>query len=401
MKTRKIVSMILAAAMMLSLTGCYATVDEKTGTLQLQVKVDELTTQDLDDFAKAVSETEASDILSPAENEAELEYWSEDSEVAASIREYVEMATDETSDGFIPVEDRLAVFDLDGTIIGELYPSYFEYMMFIHRALHDDTFEAPDDMREFAEALEQGVYGGKMPEGHERLHAKYAGQSYAGMTIEEMKEYTREFMESPADGFTNLKKGDAFYLPMVSLVKYLTANDFTVYIVSGSDRTLVRALIKDKLPVPENRVIGMSYTMVATGQEDTDGLTYVYTSDDDVILGGDLIIKTIKMNKVSEIALEIGKVPVLSFGNTSGDQSMAQYTVNNTEYEGRAYMLMCDDLIREHGNMDKANAMKQMCNECGFIPVSMRDDFTTIYGDDVEAVPYEGVELSEALEPAA
>ncbi|MCR5733269.1 MAG: hypothetical protein K6G22_01560 [Lachnospiraceae bacterium] len=416
MRIKRLIVSVLCAAVALSMTGCY--VDPETGAIQIDVNIDSETADALSDIAaglyaagettevtddtKEITDTpdDLTDDVSEDEK-AELRYWTEDSKAAASIREYVERATDENSDGFIPVEDRIAVFDLDGTIIGELYPSYFEYMMFIHRALHDDTYEAPDDMREFAQALEEGVYGGKKPDNHERLHAKYAGQSYAGMTIDEMKAYTKEFMQTKADGFTNLKKGDAFYWPMVSLVEYLTANDFTVYIVSGSDRTLVRALIEDKLPIPANRVIGMSYTMVATGQEDTDGLEYIYTSDDDVILGGDLIIKTIKMNKVSEIALEIGKVPVLSFGNTSGDQSMAQYTVNNTQYEGRAYMLMCDDLEREHGNMEKADAMKQMCDECGFIPVSMRDDFATIYGDDVEAVDYEGVELEEVLEPAA
>ena len=324
---------------------------------------------------------------------AELEYWTEDSAAAASIKEYVETVTDESSDKFIPVEDRIAVFDLDGTLMGELYPSYFEYMMFIHRALHDSTYICPAYIADFAKELEAGVYSGKQPDNPERQHAKYAGQAYMGMTPEELMDYTREYMKTPADGFTNLTKGDAFYLPMVSLVKYLEANDFTVYIVSGSDRTVARALVKDKLGIPENRVIGMTYNFVATGQHLKDGLEYVYTKDDEVVLGGDLIIKTIKMNKVSKIAEEIGKVPVLSFGNTAGDQSMAQYTVNNDRYETKAFMLLCDDLVREHGNMDKADAMKQMCDECGFEPISMRDDFATIYGDDVEAVDYEELEV--------
>ncbi|MCR4907528.1 MAG: haloacid dehalogenase-like hydrolase, partial [Lachnospiraceae bacterium] len=320
--------------------------------------------------------------------EASLSYWSEGSAAAASIEEYVKSATDEASDKYIPVEDRIAVFDLDGTIIGELYPSYFEYMMFIHRALYDDTFTAPSDMKEFALALEEGIKTGNMPEGNKTLHAKYAGQAYAGMTIEEMKDYTKAFMMSKADGFENLTRGDAFYAPMVSLVKYLDANDFTCYIVSGSDRTLVRAVIEDTLPIPENRVIGMSYTMVATGQNGEDGLEYVYSKDDEVILGGDLIIKTIKMNKVSEIALEIGKVPVLAFGNSSGDISMAQYTVNNPDYEGKAYLVLCDDLEREHGSPEKADSMKKTCEEKGFETISMRDDFATIYGDEVKVTDY-------------
>lgn len=330
-----------------------------------------------------------------------LEGWSADSRAAALIREYVGRVTDAAGAAFIPVEDRLAVFDLDGTLMGERYPAYFEYMMFIHRALHDGGYEAPPEMRAFAEALETGVYCGQWPKNHERLHAKFAGMAYAGMTPEELMAYTREYMRSQADGFRGLARGDAFYRPMVSLVRYLEANGFTVYVVSGSDRSVARALVKDALGIPENRVIGMSYTMVAAGQDGTDGLEYVYTKDDEVVLGGELIVKTIKMNKVSAIAQEIGKVPVLSFGNTAGDQSMAQYTVNNGRYETRAYMLLCDDLVREHGDLEKAGAMERMCEECGFEPVSMRDDFGTIYGGEVEVVPYEGLEVEGVGKEAA
>ena len=318
----------------------------------------------------------------------ELTDWTKDSAAAASLKSYVKRTTNKNSKSFIPVRDRIAVFDLDGTIIGELYPSYFEYMMFIHRALYDETYQAPEDMKEFAKALEEGIATGSLPEGNELLHAKYAGLAYKGMTPGQLKAYTRDFMNSKADGFTHLTRGQAFYKPMVSLVEYLTANDFTCYIVSGSDRTVVRGLIAGKLPIPANHVIGMSYTMTATGQGDADGLDYVYSKDDNVVLDGDLIIKTIKMNKVSAIALEIGKVPVLSFGNSSGDVSMAQYVENNPRYEGKAYMLCCDDLVREHGNMKKADDMRMTCLERGFEPISMRDDFATIYGKKVSITDY-------------
>ncbi len=376
--------MLITAGMLVSLAGCASVTmsmpEERVAEAEADVEK---------------TETEAADDTVDAGKKAELEYWTEDSVAAASIRDYVARVTDEDSDAFIPIEDRLAVFDMDGTLIGELYPSYFEYMMFIHRALHDDTYTAPQFMTDFATELEADVYSGKQPDNPERRHAKFAGLAYVGMTPDELMDYTREYMKTPADGFTNLTKGDAFYWPMVSLVKYLEANDFTVYIVSGSDRTVARALVKDKLGIPENRVIGMTYDYIASGQNMTDGLDYVYTKDDKVILGGNLVIKTVKMNKVTKIAEEIGKVPVLSFGNTAGDQSMAQYTVNNDQYETKAYMLMCDDLEREHGNMDKANAMKKMCEECGFEPVSMRDDFATIYGDDVKVTDYEELEVEK------
>ena len=55
------------------------------------------------------------------------------------------------------------------------------------------------------------------------------------------------------------------------------------------------------------------------------------------------------MNKVSAIETEIGKKPVLSFGNSSGDTSMANYVINDNEYEALAFMVCCDDLEREKG----------------------------------------------------
>ncbi len=412
---KRVLGLVLACAMVMT-AGCGAKGNKPADGKATDSKAAESTASDAgvkDEAAESASAEEittesAADSEEQKENTEKeaykLEYWAEGSPVVKSIESYVADVTDENSEHFIPLEDRIAVFDLDGTIIGELYPSYFEYMMFIHRALYDDTYEAPEDMKEFAQALEEGIATGNMPEGNELKHATYAGQSYAGMTIDELKAYTKEFMKSEADGFVNLTRGEAFYKPMVSMVKYLDANGFQCYIVSGSDRTVVRALIEDILPIPENRVIGMSYSMVATGEGDEDGLEYQYQEGDQVILGGDLVIKTIKMNKVSEIELEIGKVPVLSFGNSSGDLSMDQYVYNNDKYESKVYMVLCDDLEREHGNMEKADSIRAACEEHGYETISMRDDFATIYGDDVTIKAYsfeEAAAEEQAVESVA
>ncbi len=390
LKIKKLMTGLLTASMVMgTLSGC-AGMDGINININDPEKLAGMIPNELNDV----------DLKTENEEKAELEYWTEGSGAAASIREYVERVTDEDSDAFIPVEDRIAVFDLDGTLMGELYPSYFEYMMFIHRALYDDSYEAPEDMKEFAQALDKAVHKeGDMPMDAERLHAKYAGLSYKGMTPDELKEYTHEYMESEAEGFKNLKKGDAFYKPMVSLVKYLDANDFQCYVVSGSDRTVVRALIEDILPIPENRVIGMTYTRVASGQEDEDGLDYQYQPDDKVILGGDLVIKTIKMNKVSKISEEIGKVPVLAFGNTSGDMSMQQYTVNNEKYESQAYMVLCDDFEREYGNQEKVDTLTEWCDGHGVKTISMAMDFDTIYGEGVTTNIETGNKIFEITMP--
>ena len=62
---------------------------------------------------------------------------------------------------------------------------------------------------------------------------------------------------------------------------------------------------------------------------------------------------------------------------------MAMYTITNNQYKSMAFMLCCDDIERENGNIEKANKMYDLCEQYGWIPVSMKNDWTTIYGDDV------------------
>ena len=89
------------------------------------------------------------------------------------------------------------------------------------------------------------------------------------------------------------------------------------------------------------------------------------------------------MNKVSAIAKEIGKQPILAFGNSGGDASMLNYTVSGNKHKSMAFFLLCDDTERELGDMKKAEKCKKLADENGWVSVSMRDDFKTIYGENV------------------
>ena len=130
-------------------------------------------------------------------------------------------------------------------------------------------------------------------------------------------------------------------------------------------------------------MIGSDESFVATNQGSEDGLKYTFSHDDKLITGGEFLIKNLKMNKVSAIEREIGLRPVLCFGNSSGDGAMANYTITDNEYKSGAYLLCCDDLERENGNIEKADKMRKSCEENGWTAVSMKDDWTTIYGDGV------------------
>ena len=184
--------------------------------------------------------------------------------------------------------------------------------------------------------------------------------------------------------YEGMSRGEAFYQPMVEVVEYLQQNDFKVYIVSGTDRFIVRGIIENSvLNIPKEQVIGSDESLVAEDQGDTDGLEYVFDDDDKLVLKGEFIVKNLKMNKVTVIAQEIGRQPVLSFGNSTGDASMAEYVTSNNPYESLAIMICCDDTERENGDIEKADSMYDMCDEFRWIPVSMKNDWKTIYADGV------------------
>jgi hypothetical protein len=196
--------------------------------------------------------------------------------------------------------------------------------------------------------------------------------------------HIQEFKKLPMPSYDGMNRGDGWYLPMLQVVEYLKANDFTVYIVSGTDRFIVRGIAYDSpLGLPPRNIIGSDETVVASKQGNEDGLNYVFVDDDVLILGGDFVVKNLKMNKVAVIIQEIGQQPVLSFGNSTGDASMAEYVTSNNPYASMAFMLCCDDTVRENGDEAKAAKMFSLCENFGWVPISMRDDWTTIYGDGV------------------
>ena len=323
-----------------------------------------------------------------------LSLWNADAEARNALISYIETITKPGKD-FIPVADRIAVFDLDGTLLCETDPNYLDYNMYVYRVLEDPSYKdkATQHQIDVANKIIQVNETGVVPEGLDVAHQVAYMEAFAGMTIAEYNQYVQEFIHQPAPGYNGMERGQAYYQPMLEVIKYLQANQFTVYIVSGTDRLQVRAAVAGVLDIPERQIIGSDGTIVASGQTKTDDLNddnlhYVYQTNDVLIRGGGFIVKNLKMNKEKRlIALlllaEIGQQPVLSCGNSTGDSSMAQYVISNKPYPAKAFMLLADDLVRENGNQAKADKMLKLCRENGWIPISMKNDWATIYGEGV------------------
>ena len=314
-----------------------------------------------------------------------LSLWTETAPLKKQLTEYVKAVTDQGSADFIPVERRIAVFDMDGTLCCETDPGYFDHKLLYHRVMEDPDYKdkASAEEKETAAVIKTYFDTGKYPSGLDVRHGKAVATAFKGMTPDEFDKYVKAYRDTATESYPGMTNGQAFYKPMLQVVDYLQANDFKVYVISGTDRLITRGLCDGVLDIPLAQMIGSDETLVASNQGDKDGLEYTFSHDDKVITGGEFIIKNLKMNKVSAIEREIGLQPVLCFGNSSGDGAMANFTITNNPYKSGAYLLCCDDLTRENGNLEKAESIRKSCEENGWTAVSMKDDWTTIYGDGI------------------
>ena len=196
---------------------------------------------------------------------ADFRYWNDDSPTLQKIVEFVEDVTDPTSQNYIPPEDRIATFDMDGTFYCETAPLYFQEMMFFHRVLEDKNYTAPKKYLNLAKKIYPKVMAHeKRTPAEEKMHVDGLSAVYAGMTDEEYRAYVREFMKTNEDGLTNLKRGEAFYLPMVEIISYLGNNGFAVYIDTACGVSTTRELVDGVIPIQPDRIIASDFVYTST-----------------------------------------------------------------------------------------------------------------------------------------
>ena len=256
-----------------------------------------------------------------------------------ALKDYVEDVTNPNSPNFIKAEDRIATFDMDGTFVAELYPTYFEYNMLEYRVLDDPAYrdKAPEDVRQTAQEIRDFVRKGTpLPAHFDMIHAHAAAKAYAGMTLAEFDKYVKDYA----------------------------------------------------LHIEPNRVIGMDVMLETNKQGEAVGVDYTMGKEEYLIRTDSLIIKNLKTNKVRQISQEIGKVPVLSFGNSSGDCAMHNYCLSNKQYRTAVFMLVADDDARDHASLAEAAKREAKWREAGYNIISMKNDFKTIYGPEVKKVDF-------------
>ena len=309
-----------------------------------------------------------------------LSLWNDGSGAKQSLIDYVSAVTKKGGADYIPEEDRIAVFDMDGTLACETFYTYYDTMMFIEYCLYDHPERVSDELKEIAASIKPGYVA------DETLARNFA-KAYAGMTVEEFYNYVVQFGQKKTASFNNMRYIDNFYLPMVELVKYLYENGFEIWVISGTERTTTRAIVANspiKDYVEPEHVIGTDFEVKQKGHEDEpSNMNFKYENGDELVLTGGFIQKNLNGNKSIYVEREIGKRPVLAFGNSGSDTSMMNYAIDERNpYKAQAYMIVADDSEREWGTQDW-DAKSADYTAKGFIPISMKNDFSVIYPEGI------------------
>jgi len=288
-----------------------------------------------------------------------------------AIVDFVERTTTSGSPDFIPVAERIATFDNDGTLWSE-QPAYFQLAFAIDRSkmLAAHNPELADNP-----VLKAVISGDKEQLAGVTMHdlVQLVAATHSGMTLEEFQEIVQNWFDVARHPRFNVPYTSLIYQPMLELMDYLRAHDYKTFIVSGGGVDFMRVITEDAYGIPPEQVMG---SMAETTFEIRDGKP--------------VLVKQRAMNFVDDkegkpvgIARFIGRRPVFAFGNSDGDLQMLQYTAGG---DGARFMgyVHHDDAEREWaydrdshiGGLDKG---LDEAAERGWTVVSMKDEWKKIY----------------------
>ncbi|MCR5084667.1 MAG: haloacid dehalogenase-like hydrolase [Succinivibrionaceae bacterium] len=312
-----------------------------------------------------------------------LSLWEDSSAAKSRLVAFVGAATDEGGPGYIPPEERIAVFDLDGTLLSELTPANYFKMLFIHRATERPGYVRPVERRSQRRALElQGqIRNGKANPAFDATTVALASDAFAGLTVEDYLRLVDEVGEREVPGRPGLRLRDTFFLPMLEVVSYLRGQGFRIYVLSGSERLMARHLAVGALGIPPAQVIGSDNELAYSGDPQGNPSTHPLGAGERLLMGGKVERSNINAAKALALAREVGEYPVLAFGNSPGDSSVATLVAANPRHPGLSFMIIADDPgrgleVREH------QKFRADCEREGWIPVSIKADWKAIFKGD-------------------
>jgi hypothetical protein len=288
-----------------------------------------------------------------------------------SVVDFVQRATTAGGADFVPVPERIAVFDNDGTLWTEK-PIYVQLAFVLDRVkalapVHPEW----QDKQPFKAALEGDLK--TVAAGGEHALIELVMATHAGMTTDAFAQVVKDWLGAAKHPRFNRPYTELVYQPMLELLAYLRANGFKTYVVSGGGIEFMRPWTEKIYGIPPEQVIGSS---IKTRFELSDGKPVLVRLPEINFIDD-------KAGKPVGIQMHIGRRPIAAFGNSDGDLKMIQWT---TAGPGPRFGLIVHhtDADREYaydrrstiGRLDKAidEAGRQ-----GWTVVDMKRDWKRIF----------------------
>lgn len=288
-----------------------------------------------------------------------------------SIIDFIKNSTDSTSKGFIPLGDRIACFDNDGTLWTEK-PMPFQLYFTIDRI----KAMAPQHPEWKNKQPYKGILSGDLKTalaGGDKALLELLMTTHAGMTTDAFEKTVEEWMDTATYLKTGRHYNEMIYQPMLELLNFLRTNGYKPFIVSGGGIDFMRAWTEQAYGIPPYQVVGSS---VKT-RYDTTGKQPV------LIKLAELNFNDDKLGKPVGIYQYIGKRPVFTAGNSDGDYAMLQYTSTGSG-PGFGMYIHHTDSLREYF-YDRAPGLAQLnkglddAEKYHWLIVDMKNDWKRIY----------------------
>lgn len=301
-----------------------------------------------------------------------LQSWN-DGPTKSAIVDFVGRVTTDGPD-FVAPQDRIAVFDNDGTLWCEK-PAYIQLDFLVRRFVEQATADPSlRDKQPYRAAVDGDLaWIGKAVEMHyegdDSRFKQLAGaifSAHAEISVEEHASRVRGFFAEAEHPTLGRPYTACSYHPMVELLHYLEDNGFRNYIASGGGRDFMRPVTLDMYGVAPDRVIGSS-----VGLTFHDG--HLFTTAQPEFLNDGPI-------KPARIWGRIGRRPILVAGNSNGDIEMLQYAAAGDGLS-LAMLVRHDDADREFDYTAGAEKALELATQQGWTVASMRSDWAKVFSD--------------------
>ena len=286
-----------------------------------------------------------------------------------ALLDFVATVTEEGGEDFVPVAERIATFDNDGTLWCERpLPVQLYFVLDRVRALAPEHPEWKTEEPYAAVLRGDQAALSKLTE-HD-IEALMAA-THAGMTTAEFAQIAAEWLATATHPRFKRLFTESAYQPQRELLAYLRANGFQTWIVSGGGIEFMRAIPETVYGLPPEQIIGSS------------GKLQFELRDEQPVFVKLPEITDIdnEAGKPININLHIGRLPSLAFGNSDGDKEMLQYAHPGDGAAPRLGLLVYhDDAEREYAyDNNFPAALMTEARERGWIVVSMKDDWARIF----------------------